>query len=68
MLLCLLTLTLGNTHKDFCLQILLFESSKLEFYVTFNSQGHQGTGIQFCHLWGLEPHRQVTACDEMPNH
>ena len=27
-----------------------WQSSKLGFYVTFNSQGHIGTGPQLCHL------------------
>ena len=36
---------------------LLKSTSKLGFYVPFNSQGHIGTGPQHCHLWDSDPQR-----------
>ena len=37
--------------------------SKLGFYVSFNSQGHIGTGPQLCHLWDSNQPTEVTAYD-----
>ena len=28
-----------------------------EIHISFNNQGHIGTGPQLCHLWELNPHR-----------
>ena len=63
--------TYRGDHSSMCtttIQGLFWSKIKVKvFFVPFNSQGHIGTDPQHCHLWGSNPQRGMTACDEIPD-